>query len=329
VKRATALRRELPSAMRIPYRSHVSRHVVRTESGEYVQVFRLAGASFESADDEVLNNWHERLNVLWRNIAAANTALWVHVVRRRESPKPERTENAGFAALLAAKYRMRLSSETLMANELYLSVVYRPIAGTAPSFLSRIISKSTAQGFARELADALDACEKLAQTIDSSLARYDPERLAVYTQDGRHYSAILEFFSLLLNADSAPVPLPTAPLHEALNTTRLIFGSETIEYRLAAHTRFGAILGIKEYATPTTVGMYNALLSAPFEFVLTQSFAFLTKAAGQGLLQRQYNQMSNAGDFSVSQAEQLKDALDELTSNEFVMGDRRGSGEGA
>ena len=67
--------------------------------------------------------------------------------------------------------------------------------------------------------------------------------------------------------------------------------------------------------------MYNALLSAPFEFVLTQSFAFLTKAAGQGLLQRQYNQMSNAGDFSVSQAEQLKDALDELTSNEFVMGD--------
>jgi type IV secretion system protein VirB4 len=321
VKRATALRRELPSAIRIPYRSHVSRHVVRTESGEYVQVFRLAGASFESADDEVLNNWHERLNVLWRNIAAANTALWVHVVRRRESPKADRTENAGFAAMLAAKYRVRLSSETLMANELFLSVVYRPIAGAAPNFLSRLISKSTAQGFARELADALDACEKLAQTIDSSLARYEPERLAVYTQDGRHYSAILEVFSLLLNADPAPVPLPTAPLHEALNTTRLIFGSETIEYRLAAHTRFGAILGIKEYATPTTVGMYNALLSAPFEFVLTQSFAFLTKAAGQGLLQRQYNQMSNAGDFSVSQAEQLKDALDELTSNEFVMGD--------
>ena len=82
-----------------------------------------------------------------------------------------------------------------------------------------------------------------------------------------------------MNADPAPVPLPAAPLHEALNTTRLIFGSETIQYRLPTHTRFGAILGIKEYATPTTVGMYNALLSAPFEFVLTQSFAFLTKAA--------------------------------------------------
>src|SRR5882672_1955102 len=205
MKRATALRRELPTAVRIPYRAHVSPHVVRTDAGDYVQVFKLAGASFESADDDVLNNWHERLNVLWRNIAAANTALWVHVVRRRESPKTMPAENAGFAALLAARYRERLSSETLMVNELYLSVVYRPIAGAAPNFLSRLISKSTAQGYQRELIDALDACEKLAQTIESSLARYEPERLEVYTEGERHYSAVLEFFSVLLNADPAPV----------------------------------------------------------------------------------------------------------------------------
>jgi type IV secretion system protein VirB4 len=67
--------------------------------------------------------------------------------------------------------------------------------------------------------------------------------------------------------------------------------------------------------------MYNRLLSAPFSFVATQSFAFLTKSAGQSLLQRQFNRMSNAGDFAISQADELKDALDALTSNEFVMGD--------
>ena len=67
--------------------------------------------------------------------------------------------------------------------------------------------------------------------------------------------------------------------------------------------------------------MYNRLLSAPFAFVLTQSFTFLSRAAGQGLLQRQFYRMANAGDFAVSQAAQLKDALDALTSNEFVMGD--------
>ena len=324
MKRATALRRELPAAFRIPYRVQLSPHVVRTEAGDYVQVFRLDGASFETADDEVLNNWHERLNVLWRNIAAPNVALWMHVIRRRERVGAVKTDDmaaADFAERLATRYQSRLSTETLMVNELYLSVAYRPIAGAAPNLVARLLSSKAGEHRLAEHADALDACEKLAQTVGSSLARYDPERLGVYESGGRLYSRVLEFFGQLVNADLSPVPLPTAPLDEVLATTRIIFGSETIEYRLPTQTRFGAMLGIKEYASPTTVGMYNVLLSAPFEFVLTQSFAFLTKAAGQGLLQRQYNQMANAGDFAVSQAEQLKDALDDLTSNEFVMGD--------
>src|SRR5208283_4877694 len=78
---------------------------------------------------------------------------------------------------------------------------------------------------------------------------------------------------------------------------------------------------IKEYPTPTVVGMLDRLLSAPLSFVLTQSFAFLSKSTGQALLQRQFNRMANAGDFAVSQAAELKDALDALTSNDFVMGD--------
>ncbi|MEZ5515623.1 MAG: VirB4 family type IV secretion/conjugal transfer ATPase [Steroidobacteraceae bacterium] len=324
MKRATALRRELPAAFRIPYRVQLSPHVVRTEAGDYVQVFRLDGASFETADDEVLNNWHERLNVLWRNIAAPNVALWMHVIRRRERVGAVKTDDmaaADFAERLATRYQARLSTETLMVNELYLSVAYRPIAGAAPNLVARLLSAKAGEHRLAEHADALDACEKLAQTVGSSLARYDPERLGVYESGGRLYSRVLEFFGQLVNADLSPVPLPTAPLDEVLATTRIIFGSETIEYRLPTQTRFGAMLGIKEYASPTTVGMYNVLLSAPFEFVLTQSFAFLTKAAGQGLLQRHYNQMANAGDFAVSQAEQLKDALDDLTSNDFVMGD--------
>lgn len=82
MKRASAIRCESPAASRIPYRTHVSPHLVRTDAGAYVQVLKLSGASFETEDDEVLNNWHERLNVLLRNIAGPNVALWVHVTAR-------------------------------------------------------------------------------------------------------------------------------------------------------------------------------------------------------------------------------------------------------
>jgi len=316
-----ALRRELSAAERIPYTAHVADTVVRTAAGDYVQVLRLGGASFESADDERLNAWHERLNVLWRNIASPQVALWTHLVRRRERATDLGALGGGFAGALERKYRERLALERLMVNELYLALIYRPAAGLASGLAAQLLARTQPGESALELADSLDACEKLRQSVQASLARYEPEVLGVYAHEGRHFSSVLEFLSFPLTLERARVPLPRSPVNHVLASARLSFGLEAIEYRSASRTCVGAMLGIKEYPTPTAVGMYNRLLCAPFSFILTQSFTFLTKAASQGLLQRQYNRMINAGDFARSQAEELKDALDALTSNEFVMGD--------
>ena len=108
------------------------------------------------------------------------------------------------------------------------------------------------------------------------------------------------------------MPLPAGPLNEALATTRLLFGTETIEYRLADATRAGAMLGIKEYPTPSVVGMFNRLLSAPFSLVLTQSFSFLSRPAGQALLQRQFHRMANAGDFALVRTMGLRRRIERL-----------------
>ncbi len=320
-KRAPALHREMTAARHIPCSSHISPHVVKTGFGDYLQVFRLAGTSFESADDEQLNTLHERLNVLWRNIASPNVALWTHVVRRRESYGLRETSSLGFARHLATKYRDRLATETLMINELYLTLIYRPVATAATGLIARLVSRTRPDESRLELVDALDACSKLSQTVRASLARYEPELLGAYRAGNSWYSSVLEYFGALINGEWQRMPLPRGPVNEALTTTRLFFGAEAIEYRTPTGTRVGAILGIKEYPTPAMVGMYNRLLSAPFSFVLTQSFTFLTKGASQGLLQRQFHRLQNAGDFAVSQAVELKEALDALTSNEFVMGD--------
>lgn len=146
MKRLAASRRELPVARQIPYTTHAAVGLVKTQGGDYVQVYRLAGASFESADDEDLNNWHERLNVTWRNIASPNVALWTHVLRRREHTGPKAANTGGFSARLTRKYSERLAGETLMVNELYLSVVYRPVTGVATGVISRLLPRTAADG---------------------------------------------------------------------------------------------------------------------------------------------------------------------------------------
>jgi type IV secretion system protein VirB4 len=319
-RRARCLSRELLAAERVPYTVQLSDSVVRTSLLDYVQVFRCAGVSFESADDAQLNNWHERLNILWRNIASPNVALWTHVIRRREATPWQRAAPGGFAAALLDKYRERLADEALMVNELYLAVVYRPVAGVATGILAKAL-RGTGRQPSRDTEAALEACAKLAQTIGASLARYEPQLLGNYRRGSTCYSGLLEFLAVLINGEWQPIPLTHTPLNHALVTSRLLFGNEVIEYRTPSATRAAAILGVKEYPTPNVVGMYNRLLAAPFAFVLTQSFAFLSKASGQGLLQRQMHRLANAGDFAISQGQELQQALDALTSNEFVMGE--------
>ena len=148
--RTTALRREFTAAERIPYTAHVAPTVIRTAYGDYLQVFKLGGASFESADDEDLNNWHERLNVLWRNVASPGVALWTHVIRRRAGLSPYSKGSAArfrsdnnFAGALHAKYRSRLANEILMINEVYLAVVYRPTSGAATETCPFVHGNST------------------------------------------------------------------------------------------------------------------------------------------------------------------------------------------
>ena len=179
--RTVAARRDFPASRRIPYSAQLTPEILSTKAGDLVQVFRLAGASFESADDETLNNWHERLNVTWRNIASPNVALWSHIVRRRSIAGAEASGAKTFAEQLAGRYQRRLANETLMVNELYLSVVFRPITGAAPS----LASQTAIEAARRPLPLPISRIRLMhASNWDKHWrprwSRYEPERLGVY-----------------------------------------------------------------------------------------------------------------------------------------------------
>lgn len=318
---AKDLRRERWLADDLPFTAHVDAHVVRTRQGDYVQTLRLAGASFETAAHADLNGRHRRLNVLWRSIASPHVAIWAHVIRRPATLPPRSPPAQLFAAQLYSTHRDRLQSLRLLQNELYLSLVYRPTTGRATGATARLLTRGDPQQRALERIDSLEQCARLRQAVLAHLGNYDPEPLGVVERAGVRYSSLLEFFALLLDTAPRTVPLPRAPLAQVVGAARPIIGRETVEYRLPTATRVGAFLGIQDYATPTWPGMLDPLLSAPFSFICTNSFAFLSRPVAQGLLVRQGNQLANSGDFALSQAEQIPTALDELSSGEWVMGD--------
>lgn len=322
---ARRCRLDPPIATRIPYSAHVAPEVVRTYGGDYVQAIRVTGISHETADDATIHACHERLNVLLRSIASPKLALWAHIIRRRVHGYPSGEFRSTFARELDARYRARVEGEKLYANELYIATVYRPLAGIAQGLVGRLLARSSPDSVRQEREDSLDVCTKLRSGLLAALADYEPRALSVYLRHEQPYSELLEYFSTLLTASYQTVPLPRGPLSNVLGAVRPLIGAEAMEFRSATHTRLGAMLGIKEYASRTGPYMFDELLRSPMEFIFTQSFAFQSSAAGQAVISQRANQFSKSGDYAQSQGAELYEMLDAYASGEFVVGDHHAS----
>ncbi|MGK9419987.1 VirB4 family type IV secretion/conjugal transfer ATPase [Pseudomonas cedrina] len=319
--RAKAMKKEPVVSSKLPYEVHLDKHTVMTKERDYLQVIKLTGASYESADDEQVNTWHKRLNQLFKTISSHNVAIWQHVVRRREDKYPPGEFPDGFAKDLNDKYSARLATEKLRINELYITIVYRPFPNAVSSTLFNFMAKADSTSLEAERIEAVDELNKVVKQVTRSLRRYDAERLSVYKHKGIYCSEPMEFMGFLLNGKWQRVAIAQAPLRKLLPATRPFWGNETFEIRTPTSNHFGAILGIGSYPDETSPVFLSELLKAEFDFVLTQSFSFIKQEAARKQMKTARNRMNSASDDAVSQIEEIGDALDDLASRRVVMGE--------
>ncbi|MGB3387706.1 MAG: VirB4 family type IV secretion system protein [Pseudaminobacter sp.] len=319
---ATVRSRELEPETFIPYVRHVDERVIALDSRALMVVIALEGVSFETADTLDLNALHRDLNTLYRNIADERLALWTHVVRRRDNEYPDGEFSNAFSRTLNDKYRNRMIGEDLFCNDLYLSLVWHP--GRAPAervvaFLSKL-RKARRRGIELD-EDALKHLDDTIVDVTAGLKRFGPRILTLQERDGLVFSEPSEVLHQLVGGRREAVPLTEGRVSSAIYSDRVIVGRETVEIRHEGSSRYAGMFGFKEYPARTRPGMFDGLLTAPYELILTQSFSFLSKSDAKTVMGRKQNQMVSAGDKAGSQLKDLDDALDELESNRFVLGD--------
>lgn len=312
-------KRENPVADFIPYSAQINESTVKTMGGHYLQVIKLNGVAHEAADPENVIIWKNQINILLRNISSPQVCLWTNTIRQEENSYPGGEYTGQLDKSLNNKYRRHLAQKKMMVNELYLTVIYRPVASQALGFFSRMEKKPTV--LKQQQDEAVEKLNEVVSIVTSSLDAYGPRVLGTYLHLGRLHSEVLEFLDFLVNGDWAPRALPKQKLADCLARNRPFFGADALELRGVVESKVGAILGIGEYPEGTEPGLLNALLSAPFPFILTQSFQFLSKPVAIELLLRQQRRLQTAGDLAVSQVEEIDDALDDLASGRIVYGE--------
>ncbi|TKB23472.1 VirB4 family type IV secretion/conjugal transfer ATPase [Desulfopila sp. IMCC35006] len=319
-KFSKAFAQEESTSSFIPYTSQVTTNVVKLKNGDYSATIKMQGAAHESADIEDINSWHDQLNGLLRNISSPNVAIWSHVVRRKYSSYPAGDFTPGFCKHFNEKYQKYMAQEPMLVNELYLTIIYRPQPIKALKILG-LFEKRNKKETENHQSDDIATLEEITGVAIASLERYEPELLGCYEHNGFVYSEVLEFYSFLVNGEWHRFPLARANISEIMATSRPFFGKVGLmSLKGPTRTQYAGIVTIQEYPSISFPGILNNLFSVPFEFVLSQSFTFLSKPVAMGRMKRQQARMVNAGDVAVSQIDAIDQALDDLASNLFVMG---------
>ncbi|MFW9438273.1 VirB4 family type IV secretion/conjugal transfer ATPase [Xanthomonas euvesicatoria] len=304
--------------------THVAPSVLKTTGGDYLLIWHLAGLPFVGRDEFELEQRHNTFNRLVQTLRApdfANVAFWVHDVRRRRKINDSSRFKQSFNQALSDDYYAALSGQKIMQNELYFSMIYRPVLSG-----KRLVEKSSDPNKIRvEEEQAIAKVIELATNVEAVLKDYSPYRLSMYeAKNGIVFSESLEFLGYLLNRIDEPVPVLQAPVSAYLPVSKHMFANKAGDFVIRTPdgiNHFGAILNVKEYADGTYPGILNGLKYLDFEYVITHSFSPVGRHDALKVLERTKGMMISSGDKSSSQIRDLDLAMDDVASGNFVLGE--------
>ena len=315
---------EVAEADFIPYQYHWDKETILTKKKEFIQIIKLDGFAFETADDEDVDMKKMVRNSLLKSMADGSFAVWFHTIRLRQSAYPAGRQPAGFAASVDKQWQEKHHHKDSFINELYITVVRkRDTKGLAK--VEDLFKKASESANKMVQMKAMkDAHKEVAEAVSrlvSTMKDYGARLLTTYENEHGTFSEPMEFLSKLINGGySTPMRCNATDLSSYLPMNRLYFGESVLEIAGGHKKRYAGIISIREYAPATAAGLLDGFLQLPFEFIIAQSFQFANRAQKISSMQIRQNRMINAQDKAISQIAEISDALDMATSGHIAFG---------
>jgi type IV secretion system protein VirB4 len=327
VSNAKASEREISAAEFLPYSHQMDRETICTKSGDMLQIIKVNGFSFETADDEDIDMRKMVRNSLFKSLAQGSFALWFHTVRRRQTAYPGGTMPEGFAKMADDMWRKKHMSRHSFINELYITIIRREEkTGTAvvEHLMNKFAAKKDDKAKQAQLKEANKQLSEAVYRVLATLKDYGARVLTTHDTEHGPMSEPLEFLYYLINGGvKQPVVVPTMNLARYLPASRTYFGAHSMEFKHPDTSRFGAVVMLKEYAPATAAGMLDAFLQLPVEFIIAQCYVFENRAAKISQMQTKQRRMKMAEDKAVMQVQEIDMALELAMSGNVAFGEHQ------
>ncbi|MEM7616916.1 MAG: VirB4 family type IV secretion/conjugal transfer ATPase, partial [Pseudomonadota bacterium] len=299
-----------------------------TKDNWLMQVIKVAGFSFETADDEDIDIRKTIRNTLWKGMVSGNFGLYFHIVRRKKNAYEIEEQEFDipniFARYLDEEWRHKHSHGNTFVNNLYVTIIRRfdnqGISGIENA-LKKLQQKTGQSDWATEMQDVYEDLDEMVGRVMTSLRDYNPTILSSRKSDLGNFSEILEFLGSIINCgEESRMQFPMMDINKYIATNRLFFGKKLIELRGVYGSKYAGIVSLREYGPRTNAGMMDGFLQMPFEYVISQSFKFVNKQSAISSMVIQQNRMQQSEDKAVSQMVEISEALDMAMSGHIGFG---------
>lgn len=324
-------KREYSTANFIPFLCHWNKDTLLTKKEELVQVIKVGGYSFETADDDDLDIKKNLRNTLFKGLSAGGLLLYFHTIRRRHNIAEDSGLFGGnsttipktFTEYVEMEWKKKQEKHEAFINELYITIVKRPDKGGAAIFeyLLKKFQSTDRANWEVQMKDRFDELEEITGRVIATFSDYNARLLTTVETDKGTHSELLEFLGKIVNCGfSSNYNPPATNIDHYIPTHRLYFGNKSIEVRGPCGKRYAGIVSIKEYGPNTYAGIFDSFLQMPFELIISQSFTFTNRQVAINKMQLQQNRMIQAEDKAVSQVVEISNALDMAMSGKIGFG---------
>ena len=322
--RNRAAQRETAAGTHLPYLAQIDDHTVLTHEGHLLHTIALAGLPFETIGRAELEARLAVRDAMFQAIGSSRFALCHHVVRREVVAQINGSFGDDFSTELDESWTALLAARRLYVNDLYLTLVIRPLTGRA-GWAERLLGLFSAA--AAPTSDAYAADRRLlaqaSEQLMAALEAYRPRLLSAYEAPAGLASEQLELFGELFNGTNQRALLPQGDLGHAVARRTVAFGADAVELGIfdGRPAEFAAILSVKDYPATTAAGMLDDIYRLPFPMVITQSFAFVDRGIAQQRMDLAIRRMRAADDAAVSLRGELVAAKDNVAAGRAAFGE--------
>ncbi|WP_210532025.1 VirB3 family type IV secretion system protein [Pantoea ananatis] len=294
----------------IPYSSHVGNYIVRGKDGSLFSTWEVIGSAFDCESEDAIEAVTSQLNQLYRSFEGQPVTFYRHNVRSEFHDSLHRDSGNQFADTISKAYYAGLEKKGFRRNRLFLTVCFRPFSKLDDSKRKKMSSAEQES----ELDNALSDMRDHWRTINSQMSRFTSTALGIFEENGMVFSEQLSFYEYLLTHKWRKVRVTNSRACDVMGNASLYFKGNAGQADHIDGTSYFQCLEIKEYSRESATGLMDALLYAPCDYVMTQSYTCMGRAEARNYVNSTLKRLSSSGDDAVSQRMDLVVLLDLLAS---------------